>query len=122
MDNQNIEEVREQEDMLSLRDILDIFTSHWKWFVLSIIVCLVLGRLYLARQPRIYKRSAVMLVKDDGTSGSRSRGGTDALMQLNGVMTGSSVKNEVYIIQSHQIMKEVVRQLQLMTLMPVEPV
>lgn len=113
MDNQNIDEVREQEDMLSLRDILDIFTSHWKWFVLSIIVCLVLGRLYLARQPRIYKRSAVMLVKDDGTSGSRSRGGTDALMQLNGVMTGSSVKNEVYIIQSHQIMKEVVRQLHL---------
>ncbi len=113
MDIKNAEELREAEDMLSLRDILDIFTAHWKWFVASVILCLVLGRLYLAKQPRIYKRSAVMLVKDDGTSGSRSRSGTDALMQLNGVVMGSSVKNEVYIIQSHQIMKEVVRQLHL---------
>lgn len=101
--------------MLSLRDILDIFTAHWKWFILSVILCLALGRLYLAMQPRIYKRSAVMLVKDDGGAGGgrASRGGTDALMQLNGVMSGSSVKNEVYILQSHQIMKEVVRQLHL---------
>ena len=113
MDLQHTEEMRDAEDMLSLRDILDIFTSHWKWFVLSVIVCLALGRVYLAKQPRIYKRSAVMLVKDDGTSGNRARGGTDAIMQLNGVMMGSSVKNEVYIIQSHQIMKEVVRQLHL---------
>ncbi len=114
MDTQRTEEMREAEDMLSLRDILDIFTVHWKWFLLSAIVCLALGRVYLAMQPRIYKRSAVMLVKDDGTSGGRTgRSGTDALMQLNGVMMGSSVKNEVYIIQSHQIMKEVVRQLHL---------
>ncbi|MBQ9284929.1 MAG: polysaccharide biosynthesis tyrosine autokinase [Bacteroidaceae bacterium] len=113
MELQHNNEIHEAEDMLSLRDIVDIFTSHWKWFVASVLLCLALGRVYLAMQPRIYKRSAVMLVKDDGTSGSRGRGGTDALMQLNGVMMGSSVKNEVYIIQSHQIMKEVVRQLHL---------
>lgn len=103
--------------MLSLRDILDIFIYNWKWFVLSVILCLIAGRLYLATQPKIYKRSAVMLVKDDAGSGStssqRSRGGTDALMQLNGVMMGTSVKNEVYILQSHQIMIQVVRNLHL---------
>lgn len=103
--------------MLSLRDILDIFVYNWKWFVLSVIFCLIVGRLYLYTKPKIYKRSAVMLVKDDAGSGSttssRSRGGTDALMQLNGVMMGTSVKNEVYILQSHQIMKQVVRNLHL---------
>ena len=101
--------------MLSLRDILDIFIYQWKWFVLSIILCLGLGYLYLMTKPNIYKRSAVMLVKDDSNTGgaARSRGGTDALMQLNGVMMGSSVKNEVYILQSHQIMMEVVRELKL---------
>lgn len=100
--------------MMSLRDIVDIFSSHWKWFAASVIICLAVGKVYLDMQPRIYKRSAVMLVKDDGsTSGRASRTGTDALMQLNGVMMGTSVKNEVYILQSHQIMKEVVRQLHL---------
>ena len=33
--------------MLSLRDILDIFIYNWKWFVLSVILCLIAGRLYL---------------------------------------------------------------------------
>lgn len=106
---------QEVDDMLSLRDILDIFIYHWKWFVLSVILCLGIGYLYLMTKPNIYQRSAVMLVKDDsGTGGTRSgRGGTDALLQLNGVMMGSSVKNEVYILQSHQLMKEVVRELKL---------
>lgn len=104
------------DDMLSLRDILDIFIYQWKWFVLSIILCLGVGYLYLMTKPNIYQRSAVMLVKDDSSTGGAARsnrGGTDALMQLNGVMMGSSVKNEVYILQSHQIMKEVVRELKL---------
>ena len=102
------------DDMISLRDILDIFIDNWKWFIVSVIVCLVCGRLYLSTLPKIYQRSAVMLVKDDdGGTSSRSRGGTDALMQLNGVMMGSSVKNEVYILQSHQIMIQVVRNLHL---------
>ena len=115
-DTQKIQQTQEVDDMLSLRDILDIFIYNWKWFLLSVILCLIAGRIYLYTRPKIYKRSAVMLVKDDSgsqQSSSRSRGGTDALMQLNGVMMGSSVKNEVYILQSHQIMMQVVRDLHL---------
>lgn len=106
---------RDADDMISLRDVIDIFLFNWKWFILSVIVCLALGRLYLATKPSIYQRSAVLLVKDDsGTGGSSSRAkGTDALMQLNGVVMGSSVKNEVYILQSHQLMMDVVRDLHL---------
>ena len=102
------------EDMISLRDILEIFIFNWKWFIVSALVCLALSRLYLATQPNIYQRSAVLLVKDDnGNSSSRSTRGTDALMQLNGVMMGTNVKNEVYVLQSHQLMMDVVRLLHL---------
>ena len=106
------EQQQETESMLSLRDILDIFVYNWKWFVVSAIICVALGRLYLATQPKIYQRQAVMLVKDDDGRGRRATG-NDALMQLNGVMMGTSVENEVYILQSHQLMKEVVRKLKL---------
>ncbi|MCR5180825.1 MAG: polysaccharide biosynthesis tyrosine autokinase [Bacteroidaceae bacterium] len=116
-DTVNSQKRQKVDDMLSLRDILDIFVYNWKWFVLSVVLCVIVGRLYLYTKPKIYQRSAVMLVKDDsgsgGSSSTRSRGGTDALMQLNGVVMGSSVKNEVYILQSHQIMKQVVRDLHL---------
>ena len=36
---------RKTEEMFSLRDILDIFLDNWKWFVLSVIVCVGLARL-----------------------------------------------------------------------------
>lgn len=102
------------DDMLSLREILDMVLGNWKWFVLSAIVALAIARVYLATKPNIYQRQAVMLVKDDaGGGGRRAAVGTDALMQLNGVMAGSSVKNEVYILRSHQLMREVVRNLHL---------
>ncbi len=112
--NQNLKQGQVNDDMLSLREILDMVLSNWKWFLLSAVVCLAIARIYLATKPNIYQRQAVMLVKDDASgTGRRSAVGTDALMQLNGVMAGSSVKNEVYILRSHMLMKEVVRKLHL---------
>lgn len=104
---------QEAEEMISLREILDMFLFNWKWFVLSVIVCVALSRLYLATKPYIFQRQAVMLVKDDSGTGRRSSVNTDALMSLNGVIAGSSVKNEVYILRSHQLMMEVVKKLHL---------
>lgn len=101
------------DESLSLRDILDIFLINWKWFLLSVIVCVGLARLYLATKPWVFQRQAVMLVKEDGMGNRRAGISTDALMQLNGVMTGTSVKNEVYILQSNQLMQEVVKTLKL---------
>ena len=100
--------------MISLREIFDIFYYNWKWFVLSALVCLALSRLYLATKPNVYQRQAVMLVKDEGSNyNRRATVSTDALMALNGVLSGSSVKNEVYILRSHLLMKEVARKLHL---------
>ena len=106
---------RGTEEMFSLRDILDVFLVNWKWFVLSIIVCVGIARLYLATLSNVYQRQAVMLVKDDanGGGGRRSNISTDALMQLNGVLAGTSVKNEVYILHSFQLSQEVARNLHL---------
>ena len=102
------------EETLTLRDILDTFVANWIWFLLSVIICLALAKLYLATKPFIYQRQAVMLVKDDnGQSGRRSNIGTDALMQLNGVLSGASVKNEIYILHSFQLAQEVAKNLNL---------
>ena len=112
---QRIRNNKGADDMLSLRDILDIFLANWKWLLLSAIVCVVLARVYLASQLFVFQRQAVMLVKDDasGTTGRRSAISTDALMQLNGVLAGTSVKNEVYILHSFQLSQEVARNLHL---------
>lgn len=103
------------DESLSLRDILDIFLINWKCFLLSVIICVGLARLYLATKPWVFQRQAVMLVKEEGGMGGRSRSAAsmDALMQLNGVMTGTSIQNEVYILKSNQLMQQVVKVLNL---------
>ncbi len=105
----NVSEQEQSEDVMSLRDMLDIFLFNWKWFLMSAIVCVLLARLYLATQPLVYERHAMMLVKEDDSPWSRS---SDALSRLDGMM-GSSVDNEVYILQSHQLVREVVKMLHL---------
>ena len=104
------------DEALTFRDILDTFVVNWGWFLLSAILCFVASRLYLATKSSVYQRQAVMLVKDDngqGGSSRRSNISTDALMQLNGVLAGASVKNEVYILHSFQLAQEVAKDLQL---------
>lgn len=98
-------------EMLSLREILDMFIYNWVWFVLSILLCGALGYLYLKTQPKVYQRQAMMLIKEDGGTGRRGAMGTDALMQLNGVVSGASVANEVYILRSFLLTKQVAKDL-----------
>lgn len=109
--NRTLQTLKQTEEMITLRDILEIFVLNWKWFIASAIVCVAMARLYLATKPFIYQRQAVMLVKEEGNNSRRAS--TDALMQLNGLMVGSSVKNEVYILRSHQLIQEVVKTLKL---------
>ena len=103
------------EETLTMRDILDMFLDNWGWFLISLIICVAGARLYLATKSNIYRRQAMMLVKDDNAQGGgrRSNISTDALMQLNGVLAGASVKNEVYILHSFQLAQEVAKDLQL---------
>ena len=103
---------QENEEIISLREMFDMFLFNWKWFLLSIIVCCALGYLYLKKQPKVYQRQAMMLVKEEnGMSRRNSAMGTDALMQLNGVISGASVANEKYILSSHLLTKQVAKDL-----------
>ena len=103
---------QENEEIISLREMFDMFLFNWKWFLLSIIVCCALGYIYLKKQPKVYQRQAMMLVKEEnGMSRRSSAMGTDALMQLNGVISGASVANEKYILRSHLLTKQVAKDL-----------
>ena len=106
----------EEIDWLSLfRECANILRRRWKWFVLSVIVCLVLAFLYQQKQARVYQRTATVLVEDaSGTGGSRRMSGNmNALLELNGITTGDQLQNEIFILQSHRLIERVVRNLKL---------
>ncbi len=98
----------QSESIMSLRDYLDFLRDRWYLILISSFVCVFIAWLYLSTQNNVYQRQAVMLVKEDNTTMMR---GADALMQINGMMSGSNVANETYILGTRYLAREVVKNL-----------
>lgn len=105
----------EEESWLNFQNIFTIFILNWKWFALSLVVFMAGAVLYLRYTTPIYSVSAKMLIKDDKQS---RRNGSDMLanMQDLGIMTNSSgFENEMEILQSRVLLRDVVKELKLYT-------
>ena len=89
------------------------FIANWKWFLLSVAVCLVAGWFYQQRQSRVYHRDAVMLIEDAENSASgvpstrRGRRSVNAAMELGGISVGDNLKNELFILTSLRLLERV---------------
>lgn len=99
-----------KENVITLRDIVELFLNNWYWFVISAVLCVAAAWIYLSAISPVYQRTAVMLVKGDNQSTSND---LSSMLELNGIPGGSSVENEVYILRSYQILNDVVQRLHL---------
>ena len=97
---------------ITLHDILRMVIANWYWFALSMIVCVALGYFYLASTPRIYSRTATILIKDSRKGGDIEM---TAFNDLAGLQSRRNVDNEVFILQSRRLMAEVIDRLNLTT-------
>ena len=95
---------------LTLHDLLQMVLANWYWFALSVLICLGMAYYYLASTPKIYSRTATILVKDSRKGGDMELG---VFSDLVGFQNRRNVDNEVYILQSHRLMSEVVKRLHL---------
>ena len=48
----------------SLHDLLQLVIGNWFWFLLSTVICLSCALFYIYTTPKIYKRTATILIKD----------------------------------------------------------
>ena len=107
-DSANNDVKQEEHITFSVHDLIQTVIANWYWFVISVIVCVGCSYIYILRTPKIYSRTANILVKD-----SRKGGDTNlaALSDLAGLSQMRNVDNEIYILQSRRLMTEVVKQL-----------
>jgi capsular exopolysaccharide synthesis family protein len=103
---------REEENEISLNDILHLVRSNWQWFVLSIAVCCTLATLYVLWAPKVYTRTATVLIKDD-TKGGGGISESAAFEDLGMFNIKRNVDNEVLVFQSEQLMQDVAKRLHL---------
>ena len=79
---------------------------NWKWFVLSLIVCLGLGYLYLRYATPAYQASTKVLIKDDDDSKRRGSLGSSMIQSAAnlGFMSNSNgIDNEIEILSAHDL-------------------
>ncbi|MQN82134.1 polysaccharide biosynthesis tyrosine autokinase [Prevotella copri] len=100
--------VQEQEEKSAI-DFQLIYTNlilNWKWFVLSLIVCLGLGYLYLRYATPAYQASTKVLIKDDDDSKRRGSLGSSMIQSAAnlGFMSNSNgIDNEIEILSAHDM-------------------
>lgn len=105
---------QKKDQVVNLKQFLYLCLSNWQWFVISIIICLGLAFLYIMHAAPTYKRNALVMIRtnDDGNSMSANT----AMLQDLGINNGNTpVENEIAIIGSPDLMREVVRRLNLNT-------
>lgn len=105
-------EFEEEEEIIKPIDYMALFfkyLSYWKWFVLSLAVCLLLAFIYLKTTTPVYEVGSTLLVKDDSKGG-----GTDELAGLKdmGLLDQkNNVDNELEVLQTTNLTEKAVRDL-----------
>jgi capsular exopolysaccharide synthesis family protein len=96
---------------INLREIIEKYTYHWRWFVISLLAILVLTFLYLRYAVPLYESKASVLIKDEkGGAGFSEM----ALFKDIGLLGGGSIiENEIEIFKSRTLIETAVKNLKL---------
>lgn len=94
-------------------DFLGMCISHWKWFLLSGVVCLSVAIYYIAGQAPVYSRQASILIKEQGKGGGLFSSDLDNFAQMGIFSASTNVNNEQVALKSPDLLLDVVRRLAL---------
>jgi tyrosine-protein kinase Etk/Wzc len=98
------------ENKFDLRKEINRFSKHWPWFLLSIILCVSLGYFYIKYSTPVYMATASIIINTEGNNGGAAV--DEGLGSLIG-LRATDLTNEIGILQSRNLMKEVVKSLDL---------
>lgn len=110
--NQKNTKPGQPDDFLRIQDLLYLCLAKWKWFVLSLAVCLGFAAVYLLRTPAVYTRTASVLIKED-SKGKSVSSDLESFSEFGLFQSSTNVNNELIAFQSPALMTEVVKRLRL---------
>ena len=102
--------LEEKEEQADIKAILFKYIIRWPWFIASIIICIACASIYLKQSTPIYNITASVIIKDEkkgGTMGNEFSG----LEDLGLLNPSKNIDNEIEILQSKSLIKDVVNEL-----------
>ncbi|WP_289765080.1 GumC family protein [Bacteroides acidifaciens] len=102
----------QSEEQNNIQEILFRYLIHWPWFVVSVIVCVACAWGYLRLTTPVYNITATVLIKDEKKGGGASMSSELEKMGLDGFVSSSNnVDNEIEVLRSKSLAREVVNNL-----------
>jgi capsular exopolysaccharide synthesis family protein len=101
--------IREQKDSNLISFIRFRFVPYWPLFALLLFIAAAAALVYIKWTPPVYQAKADLLIKDESKGASDGR----VLESLNIFSTKKIVEDEIEVLQSPTLMREVVRNLEL---------
>ena len=101
-----------KEENIDVKELLFKYLIHWPWFVGAVVACLIAAWVYLYMSTPVYNISATVLIKDDKKGGSAGMLSGLESLGLDGMVSSSqNIDNEIEVLRSKTIVKEVVEDL-----------
>lgn len=96
--------------------IIKPYLSKWYWFLVSILLCLILGILYIKTSIPVYNVKGAVLIKDakKALGGAGDMGVLEGLSGFGGMST-NSIENELEVFKTKKLIRDVVAINQLQT-------
>ncbi len=100
------ESTQQEESFLNIHDIIYLCIARWKWFVLSLAVCLGIAMYYVLKTPPTYQRTASVLIKEDSKASSVNSDVASMFSNMGLSGTNTNVYNELNALQSPAVLLE----------------
>ena len=101
---------QEEKSAIDFQLIYSTLILNWKWFVLSLIVCLGMGYLYLRYTRPQYQATAKLLIKDDDQNKSSGMGNSmiQNAANLGFISNSNGIDNEIEILSAQDLATQAV--------------
>lgn len=110
MENNTQSSIEKDLSEVNIQEIVKPYLRKWYWFIISGIIMVAIGILYLKFSTPVYNIKSTVLIKDAKSSASAA-GDMGILKDLSGLggMSTNSVDNEIEIFKSKKLMLDVVK-------------
>ena len=100
-------------DTINVREEIEKYLVHWKWFVLASVISLSVAYVYLRYATPTYMASASIMIKDNNKSGVSAELAAFEDLGIIGGGGANNPENEIEILKSRKIIGNVVDSLNL---------
>ncbi len=100
------------ESFITIADLWYLCIARWRWFVVSVLLCLLVGVRYLLTAPYLYTRNAAIMLLEENLGKNVTDRNGDVFNNLGFVNQKSNIKDETRHITSIDILLEVANRLE----------